>query len=160
MTQFLTQFLHKFLFLLLLLLPLLFLLHFQNGKYFIDNPPDKDKLIQVEVMDTIVIATEENKNPLRLVLCDADVASHISQPKAFADIFEGESYVQLCMSLLILSLRIIILNPSLCQIFSRVRVTNRLTAVAPLEVWLLSELRYFDQWSPAVNLIAPCSSLI
>ena len=63
--------------------------HAQNGKYFIENPPDKDKLIQVEVMDTIVIATEENKNPLRLVFCDVDVASTISQPQAFSDIFEG-----------------------------------------------------------------------
>ena len=40
-------------------------------------------------MDTIVIATEENKNPLRLVFCDVDVASSISQPQAFYDIFEG-----------------------------------------------------------------------
>jgi len=61
----------------------------QNGKYFIENPPDKEKLIQVEVMDTIVITTEENRNPLRLVFCDVDVASCISHPRAFANIFEG-----------------------------------------------------------------------
>lgn len=70
----------------------------QNGKYFIENPPDKDRLIQVEVMDTIVIAHEENKNPLRLVFCDADVASHISHPKAFADIFEGLFKREGCIS--------------------------------------------------------------
>jgi len=61
----------------------------QNAKYFMENPPVKDKLIQVEVMDTIVIATEENKNPLRLVMCDVDVASHISNPEALANMFKG-----------------------------------------------------------------------